>query len=113
VNLLLSNAGFKPPGALQFRNAPYTVKPFMGGEDVSYFQEQVPGVFWFLGTRNPGREFTHPLHSPLFDFDEAVLPVGAALHAQCAVDFLSAPSAPRLPESRNPAADGRPSQDPP
>jgi amidohydrolase len=77
----------------------HTMKPFMGGEDVSYFQEKVPGVFWFLGTNNPDREFTHPLHSPLFDFDEAVLPVGSALHTQCAVDFLSASSVPHLPDS--------------
>jgi amidohydrolase len=80
------------------RGVIHTEKPFMGGEDVSYFNEKVPGVFWFIGTGNPDRGFTHPLHSPLFDFDEAVLPVGAALHAQCAADFLSAPSVPALPD---------------
>lgn len=80
------------------RRVIHTEKPFMGGEDVSYFHEKVPGAFWFLGTANPDRGFTHPLHSPLFDFDEAVLPLGAALHAQCAADFLSAPSMPVLPD---------------
>jgi amidohydrolase len=73
-----------------------TEKPFMGGEDVSYFHQEVPGVFWFIGTGNPDKGFTHPLHSPWFDFDEAVLPIGAALHAQCAVDFLSATEMPAL-----------------
>jgi hypothetical protein len=33
--------------------------------------------------------FTHPLHSPFFNFNEAVLPLGAAIQACCAVDFLS------------------------
>jgi hypothetical protein len=33
--------------------------------------------------------FTHPLHSPYFDFSEEVMPPGAAIHACCAVDFLN------------------------
>jgi metal-dependent amidase/aminoacylase/carboxypeptidase family protein len=32
--------------------------------------------------------FTHPLHSPYFDFNEEVMPLGAAIHARFAVDFL-------------------------
>jgi amidohydrolase len=62
--------------------------PSMTGEDVSYFHQKVPGVHWLLGTANPAMNFTHPLHSPFFDFNEEVMPVGAAIHAQCAVDFL-------------------------
>jgi hypothetical protein len=33
--------------------------------------------------------FTHPLHSPFFDFNEETLPLAAAIQACCAVDFLS------------------------
>ena len=62
--------------------------PSMTGEDVAYFQQKVPGVHWQLGTANPAKGFSHPLHSPFFDFDEQVLPLGAAIHAQCAVDYL-------------------------
>jgi len=61
----------------------------MTGEDVAYFHEKVPGVHWLLGTANPALGFVHPLHSPLFDFNEDVLPLGAAVHACCAVDFLT------------------------
>jgi amidohydrolase len=61
----------------------------MGGEDVSYFFQKVPGVLWFLGTSNPDKGFIHPHHSPLFDFDENVMPLGAAIHAQSVMDFLS------------------------
>ena len=63
--------------------------PSMTGEDVAYFHQKVPGVHWLLGTANPTMEFTHPLHSPLFDFNEEVMPLGAAIHAGCAVDFLN------------------------
>jgi amidohydrolase len=62
--------------------------PSMTGEDVSYFHQKVPGVHWLLGTANPAMNFTHPLHSPLFDFNEEVMSLGAAIHACCAVDFL-------------------------
>ena len=63
--------------------------PSMTGEDVSYFHRKIPGVHWQLGIANPDKGFTHPLHSPLFDFNEQVLPLGAALHAQSAVDFFT------------------------
>lgn len=63
--------------------------PSMTGEDVSYFHQQVPGVHWQLGIANPEKGFNHPLHSPLFDFNEQVMPLGAAIHAQCAKDFLT------------------------
>ena len=62
--------------------------PSMTGEDVSYFQQKVPGVHWWLGAANPAMGFIHPLHSALFDFNEEVMSLGAAIHAQSAVDFL-------------------------
>jgi amidohydrolase len=63
--------------------------PSMTGEDVAYFHQKVPGVHWLLGTANPALGFTHPLHSPFFDFNEEVMPLGAAIQTCCAVDFLS------------------------
>jgi amidohydrolase len=62
--------------------------PSMTGEDVAYFHQKVPGVHWLLGTANPDLGFTHPLHSPFFDFSEEVMPLGAAIQACCALDFL-------------------------
>ena len=59
--------------------------PSMTGEDVSYFHQKVPGVHWQLGIANPEKGFSHPLHSPYFDFNEEMMPLGAAIHAQCAV----------------------------
>jgi amidohydrolase len=62
--------------------------PSMTGEDVSYFHQEIPGVHWQLGIADPPRGYIHPLHSPYFDFNEEVMALGAALHAQCAADFL-------------------------
>lgn len=48
----------------------------MGGEDMSYFLNAVPGCFFFMGCNNHERGLIHPHHSPRFDFDEDVLPLG-------------------------------------
>jgi amidohydrolase len=66
----------------------HTDRPTMSGEDVSYFHQQAPGVRWLLGIRNKELGFMYPLHSPLFDFNETVMPLAAAVHAQAAADFL-------------------------
>ena len=47
-------------------------RAFMTGEDFSFYQQQVPGVYFLLGIGD-----TPPLHSPKFFFDETVLTVGA------------------------------------
>lgn len=48
----------------------------MGGEDMSYFLERVPGCFFFLGTRNEERGIDAPHHCPRFDIDESAMIVG-------------------------------------
>jgi hippurate hydrolase len=50
--------------------------PSMGSEDFSFYLREVPGAFVRFGARRPEWEPV-PLHSPLFDIDEAVLSVGA------------------------------------
>jgi len=60
----------------------------MGGEDVAYFLEQVPGCFAFVGSAPPhGRASPH--HSPTFDIDEESLVIGAELLTQTAIQYLS------------------------
>ena len=47
-------------------------EPSLAAEDFSFYQQRVPGLYFFLGT---GR--TPPLQAPEFDFDdEAILPAG-------------------------------------
>ena len=43
----------------------------MGSEDFSFMLEQVPGALMFIGNGQ-----SPPLHSPQYDFDDAVLPFG-------------------------------------
>ncbi|WP_219462858.1 M20 metallopeptidase family protein [Nonomuraea rhizosphaerae] len=67
-------------------------QPVMGSEDFSYVLENVPGAFVFLGACPPGRDpGTAPYnHSPEAQFDDSVLPDGAALYASLAMSRLSA-----------------------
>jgi len=51
----------------------------MGGEDMSYFLNEVPGCFFFVGSSNPREGLDHQHHSPRFDFDERALMLGAEI----------------------------------
>ncbi len=62
--------------------------PSMTGEDFSYFLQEVPGCYFWLGTRNPGKGIVHPLHSSRFQIDEDVLSLGAAVLANTALTVL-------------------------
>ncbi len=64
----------------------FPMKPSMAGEDFSYFANQVPGVYFHLGAGQKGN--FRPYHSPRFDIDEDALPVGTAVLAEAAVEFL-------------------------
>jgi amidohydrolase len=71
--------------------------PTTTAEDFSYYQKEVPGIFYFLGiTPKSQNAATAPRnHSPKFFVDEAALPLGVRSLANMAVDFLTAtPSRP-------------------
>ncbi len=63
----------------------------LGAEDFAFYQEKVPGLFFWLGTRPPEQtaEEAAPNHSPLFYVDERGLLLGVKALANLAVDFLS------------------------
>ena len=61
--------------------------PSLGGEDFSYYLQKVPGCLVRFGAGHPDRP-NIPAHSPYFDFDEGVLPIGAAYLAQVALQAL-------------------------
>lgn len=54
----------------------------MGGEDFSWYLEQIPGCYVRFGARSEDME-GYPSHSSRFDFDENALAVGAAYY--CAI----------------------------
>lgn len=62
-------------------------KAEMGGEDFSYFGEEVPAVFYFLGIAPEGEIINH--HQADFKFNDSVLKDGIAVMAQTAVDFFN------------------------
>jgi amidohydrolase len=66
------------------------VAPVLGAEDFSYYANEVPALFLWLGIRTPGasREAFPPNHSPLFRIDEDALPLGVRALAHLAVGFL-------------------------
>jgi amidohydrolase len=52
-------------------------EPAMGGEDFSYMTRKAPGAMFLLGAKRDTVERPH--HSPQFDIDESVFPIGSAL----------------------------------
>jgi amidohydrolase len=60
----------------------------MVSEDFSFFQESIPGTFFFLGVGNPAIGADYPHHSPRFSIDESALATGAALYAAFALSAL-------------------------
>jgi amidohydrolase len=64
-------------------------KPSMGAEDFSYFQQKVPGVFFYVGTHNADKGITIPLHNSRFNIDEDILCKAVAVMAHSAVTFLN------------------------
>lgn len=63
--------------------------PLMGAEDFSFYQEVIPGYFYFIGMNNGKNEKLASLHSPFFQLNEDVLPYGAAMQASLAATYLS------------------------
>ncbi|MEL6805103.1 MAG: amidohydrolase, partial [Bacteroidota bacterium] len=62
--------------------------PRMTGEDFSFYSHQIPACFYRLGTGNPARGITSPVHSDTFDVDEACLEIGSGLMAWLALRQL-------------------------
>lgn len=62
----------------------------MGGEDMAYFLQKAPGLYFFVGSANEERDLHYPHHHPRFDFDEEALVIGASLLASAVADYVLA-----------------------
>jgi metal-dependent amidase/aminoacylase/carboxypeptidase family protein len=60
----------------------------MGSEDFSFYLQKVPGTFAFRGVGNKKKDIIYPHHHPKFNIDEDILPLGTALHAAVALEYL-------------------------
>ena len=62
-------------------------EPMSFSEDFAHFSAAVPGCFLLLGNGQSGR-FGRPLHANDYDFNDALLPIGAKFWAQLVQDRL-------------------------
>ena len=60
-----------------------------GSEDFAYISRETPSVMLALAAGEPKKGYVYPLHHAQTDFDESVLPVGAAAYAYIATEFLN------------------------
>ncbi|HEF8784155.1 TPA: amidohydrolase [Providencia alcalifaciens] len=63
-------------------------KPTPGGEDFSFYMENIPGCFALLGSGNPEKDTQWAHHHGCFNIDEDVMASGAELYAQYAWSYL-------------------------
>jgi hippurate hydrolase len=50
--------------------------PLMIAEDFSFYQNEIPGLFYYVGTRNEQDGLIHSLHNSKFNFNENALKTG-------------------------------------
>lgn len=65
------------------------IKAITGAEDFSFFQEEVPGLFFFLGGMAPGETQAFPHHTPDFYIDESGMLLGVKTFIQLSLDYLN------------------------
>ncbi|KUO72540.1 MAG: amidohydrolase [Clostridia bacterium BRH_c25] len=82
---LMEETGKEVLGA---QNVVIIQKPTMGGEDIAYFQENIPGTFFIIGTLNPEKGADKPLHSAQFNIDEDILYKASAVIAASTLKYL-------------------------
>lgn len=68
----------------RFIEAPQTTT----AEDFSYFANEVPGLFLFLGVAPDDPTLIYPNHSPRFYADESALPVGVEALTSLTLDYM-------------------------
>ncbi|MEH6406061.1 MAG: amidohydrolase [Leeuwenhoekiella sp.] len=64
------------------------IKAITGAEDFSFFSNEIPGVYFFLGGSPVGATETAPHHTPDFYIDESGLLLGVKTFIQMTVDYL-------------------------
>lgn len=61
-------------------------KPLMAGEDFSFYQQEFPGAFFFLGSGTEETDSQWSWHHPRYNVDERAFLTGSALMAGLALD---------------------------
>ena len=66
-------------------------EPMSFSEDFAHFCQAVPGCLLLIGNGQEG-PYGQPLHASNYDFNDALLPIGAAFWAQLVLDRLAKPA---------------------
>ncbi|MDC7997910.1 amidohydrolase [Gilvibacter sediminis] len=64
-------------------------KAVTGAEDFSFFAQEVPGLYFFLGGKAPGGQQAYPHHTPDFKIDESGMLLGVKAFIQLSMDYLN------------------------
>ena len=64
------------------------INPQMVAEDFSYYCQEIPGFYFFLGAKNPAQETMAPLHNPYFNPDEGSITLGIKIMCHLLLDCL-------------------------
>jgi amidohydrolase len=62
--------------------------PTMTGEDFSEYQRLIPGLYFFVGTRNEEKGLTFPIHHEKYGIDEGVLGFGVEVMVNAALNVV-------------------------
>jgi amidohydrolase len=65
-----------------------SLKPQMGAEDFSQYQQKIPGFFYFLGVGNSKKGITAFIHTAEFDLDEESLVIGTKVMSNLLFNYL-------------------------
>lgn len=60
----------------------------MASEDMGHILEEIPGCYFFVGSRNEAAGYHYPHHHPRFDFDERAMINGVAVMAHAAAHYV-------------------------
>ena len=68
----------------------HLMKAITGAEDFSYFQEKVPGTYFFIGGQKPGVDLSKvaPHHTPDFYVDDSAIPTGIRSMIGLTLDYI-------------------------
>jgi amidohydrolase len=67
----------------------FEIKAITGAEDFSFFQQKVPGLYFFLGGMTPETTEAFPHHTPDFFIDEDGMLLGVKTFIQLSLDYLN------------------------
>jgi amidohydrolase len=67
----------------------FEIKAVTGAEDFSFFAQEVPGLYFFLGGKSPNGTEAYPHHTPDFKVDDAGMKLGVKTFVQLTLDYLN------------------------